>query len=88
MTLLGMEVHESHFAMVTVWEFPKDRFVEYGPEDEWWARKVGFGREVSRPGAIRIGDTWFVHPKVFEQLRTRFTTDARPLPLRWYPAGQ
>lgn len=25
------------------WVFPEDRFVEYGPEDEWWAKKVGFG---------------------------------------------
>lgn len=28
------------------WEFPQERFVEYGPEDEWWARKYGFGQEI------------------------------------------
>jgi hypothetical protein len=28
-----------------VWVFPPDRFVQYGPEDEWWARKYGFGHE-------------------------------------------
>ncbi len=27
------------------WRFPKDRFIEYGPEDEWWGRKYGFGHE-------------------------------------------
>lgn len=39
------------------WEFPKDRFVEYGPEDEWWARKYGFGRELKgKPSCYKIGN--------------------------------
>jgi hypothetical protein len=29
----------------TVWQFPADPFVQYGPEDEPWARALGFGRE-------------------------------------------
>lgn len=29
-----------------VWVFPKERFIAYGPEDEWWAKKVEFGMEV------------------------------------------
>lgn len=33
---------------VPCWEFPKHRFVEYGPEDEWWARQCGFGKAVTR----------------------------------------
>lgn len=28
------------------WEFHDDRFVEYGPEDEPWAKPLGFGKEV------------------------------------------
>ena len=31
-----------------VWQFPDDRFVEYEAHDEWWARRLGFGREVQR----------------------------------------
>ena len=29
--------------LVEVWEPPKGRFIEYGPEDEWWARPLGVG---------------------------------------------
>lgn len=28
------------------WLFPHDRFIQYGPEDEQWARFFGFGTEV------------------------------------------
>lgn len=28
------------------WVFPPDRFVEYEPKDEVWARVLGFGHEV------------------------------------------
>lgn len=29
-----------------VWQFPRGRFVEYGPEDESWCRFFGIGEEV------------------------------------------
>lgn len=29
------------------WEFPHDRFITYGPEDEWSCRWLGIGREVT-----------------------------------------
>lgn len=32
----------------TTWVFPKCRFVEFGPEDEWWAR-------MKFPEAILVG---------------------------------
>lgn len=39
---------------VPVWVYPRDRFIEYGPEDEWWARKLGFGHEELREQTIHI----------------------------------
>jgi hypothetical protein len=32
----------------TLWEFPYDRFVSFGGDDERWARPLGFGRETTR----------------------------------------
>lgn len=44
----------------TRWEFPQDKFWSYGPEDEWWCRWLGKGREIKtryviacRTGLIR-----------------------------------
>ncbi len=30
---------------VKVWVPPRHRFIQYGPEDEWWMRKYGVGEE-------------------------------------------
>jgi len=44
-----------------VWTFLRDRFVEYEPEDESWARLFGFGEEALEtaetvcPNAVCIG---------------------------------
>ena len=44
-TLNGLQVVTSeHMTDGLKWEFPYDRFVEYGKEDEWWAIKIGFGK--------------------------------------------
>ncbi len=39
--------------------FPKDRFVEYGPEDEEWALKTGFAKPEMEDGPVfyEIDDT-------------------------------
>lgn len=43
-----------YYAKVTIvlkekrWVFPKDRFVEYEPKDEVWARALGYGHEENR----------------------------------------
>lgn len=34
------------FAPENRWEFPSDRFIEYEPSDEVWARPIRFGKEV------------------------------------------
>lgn len=39
---------------VKVWVFPSDRFIEYGPEDEWWARRLSFGHEEIRERTIHV----------------------------------
>lgn len=36
------------------WVFPERRFVEFGPEDERWARFLGFGFETTVVKTIKI----------------------------------
>ena len=40
--------------LVKAWEFPRDRFVTYGPEDEGWCRYFGVGREAARLESVVI----------------------------------
>jgi hypothetical protein len=47
--LYGTPIHVSEHVVEKVWVFPKDRFVEYEPSDEWWCRKYGFGHEETAP---------------------------------------
>lgn len=54
------------------WEFPYDRFIEYGKEDLWWAIPQGFGRWVMKPWdkAYRVGDSIVMHPAMWDKLKT------------------
>ncbi len=70
--LNGIPVTVSEFAVTKEWEFPKDRFVEYGPEDLWWAVKCGFGRWVTRPGVMNVGGVLVVHPSIWEAVKQRY----------------
>ena len=36
------------------WDFPRERFVEYEPQDELWCRPLGIGREVDAMDTIEI----------------------------------
>lgn len=68
--LHGFPLYVTEHAVNRPWLFPKDRFVEYTKEDEWWARKYSFGREgPPEPAAYRVGDDWLVHPVIYEQLK-------------------
>lgn len=52
-------------------EHDQSRFIQYGPEDEWWRTKYGFVtyRTVPAKQAIIIGDTLYCHPEVLEKIR-------------------
>ena len=67
--LFSLPVVVTEHAMVSRWVFPSHRFVEYVQEDEWWARKYGFGYEVFEPGVYQIDSILYVHPKVWASLR-------------------
>lgn len=71
MTLSGLPVVVDELALRRVWVFPRDRFIEYGPEDEGWCRALGLGREESRPGAFLVNGTLVVHPAAWEALKVR-----------------
>lgn len=58
------------------WEFPKDKFVEYEPSDEKWARRLGFGKEVKtdRPAIFMVKNKPFefemiIHPDSFTKIK-------------------
>lgn len=36
------------------WIFPYDKYIEYGPEDEWWAIPWEFGHWKTKPVAYQI----------------------------------
>jgi hypothetical protein len=65
--LYGTPIHVSEHVVEKVWVFPKDRFVEYEPSDEWWCRKYGFGHEETRPAVYRVGVALHFHPVRWEQ---------------------
>jgi hypothetical protein len=65
--LYGTPVRVSEHVVEKVWVFPKDRFVEYEPSDEWWCRKYGFGHEEVRPAVMRVGNDLHFHPVRWQQ---------------------
>jgi hypothetical protein len=66
--LYGIQLNITEHAIARTWIFPKDSLVEFEPKDEEWCRQLGIGHEESKPGAYQIGDTFLIHPKVFDQL--------------------
>lgn len=69
--LLGFEVFLDQAMVDRKWIFPADRFVEYGTEDEGWARSCGFGHEevVPQNTIIRRGNAVYMHPTLLERLK-------------------
>ncbi len=68
----GIPITLSEYLTETVWEFPEDKYVEYGPEDLWWAIPNKFGRWVTRPiGPFQVGNRFVIHPQMWEQLKVR-----------------
>ena len=57
----------------TKWIFPKDRFVEWGPEDESFCRAAGFGHAVRIEKVLRIGRQLFVSPEVYAEIAGKRT---------------
>jgi len=74
------------------WVFPYDRFIEYGPEDEWWAIKDGFGHweERRKPECYQrnVCGEWvyFCNPEFDKLLRDY--TDKQNLIERKYEIGK
>lgn len=54
MPLPGRLIGLTIFKNKKVWQFPRDRFVEYGPEDESWARAIGFGKEIEVTDSVEM----------------------------------
>lgn len=68
----GFPVSLDSLMTESVWEFPYDKYIEYGNEDLWWAIPWGFGKFVEKPKAeiIRIGDHLVMHPEIWKKLKT------------------
>jgi hypothetical protein len=78
-SLYGLNIHPSEHRPKK-WIFPKDRFVEYEPKDEWWCRKYGFGHESTDPMDTVIlvvhGDV-FMHPTQIAELKRQTKNQPR-----------
>lgn len=68
--IYDIPVHISEHTTVSRWVFPKDRFIEYGPEDERSCRYFGIGHEVREPGMYRVGNSWLIHPQVWKAIKS------------------
>lgn len=58
------------------WVFPKDKYIEYGPEDEWWAIPWGFGHWQRKPVAYQVelnGEFVVVCNDIFKDLIRKYT---------------
>lgn len=73
-------VFVTEYAVEHRWVFPEDRFVEYEPKDEAWARPLGYGREETVPAAFLYMGRWLVHPslvRVWEKAMDRLENPLR-----------
>ena len=71
--LLGFKVYVSRWCVTGKWLFPQRRFFEWEAKDEAFCRKYGIGRE--EPACYRIGNSFVMHPEIYEQLK-----ESLPLP--------
>ena len=65
------------------WEFPVERFVEYGPKDEDWCRLLGIGHEVESVETTYVPNAYVESVVTLESRRCElvFTALASPLQL-------
>ena len=68
-SLIGLPYIVSRNALVSIWVFPKDRFIEYERSDEELARRYGFGHEKQVPGCFQVGNMLVMHPDYLEALK-------------------
>jgi hypothetical protein len=66
------------------WIFPKDRFVEWGPEDESYCRFAGFGRIHRVYETFRGVNSLLIHPDTLAQLKKE-TAARNDLPRTYLP---
>ncbi len=61
----------SEHAVTRDWIFPETPYVQYGPEDLWWAVKYRFGKwGPYKPCAFLIRENeWIIHPSIAEAIR-------------------
>lgn len=69
--LTGLEVILDESMVVKKWVFPKDRFVQWGPEDEAYCRFAHYGHEEKIPCSTiyRIENKLVCHPYMWQRLK-------------------
>ena len=68
----GIEVIVTELAMGFEIIRPKDRFIEYGPEDDWWLKKNGLLRYgPMEPTCFMWNGKMMAHPVIVERLKLR-----------------
>lgn len=76
MMLYGLEVCPNSYMTKSVPVYPKDRFVEYGPEDHWWLSAVGLLRHKTVPSTdvFRVGNKLVMHPTMVDKLKAELAS--------------
>ena len=71
-TFNGLRVHTNVLMTESKTVYPKERFVEYGSEDDWWLSYFKQPKIIQVPSrkAFRIGDAIIMHPAVWDEMKT------------------
>lgn len=77
----GFPVILDKYMTENVWEFPYDKYIEYGNEDLWWAIPWGFGKFVEKPKSeiMKVGNQLVMHPEMWDKLKTEIDRRNEPI---------
>lgn len=85
MRLSGIPVYLDSLLVRSIgWKFPQERFFEWEPKDEWLCRRLGIGHEEFEYQCYRVGNAFYMHPKVWQQLKKELPEICEEEPLRFY----
>lgn len=78
--LYGIPIYKNDYLprYMKRWEFPYDKYIEYGPEDEIWSRPINFGRLIETTDLLfyiidRMYFKNYIHPILNTKNKILFT---------------
>jgi hypothetical protein len=65
----GFRIEINELVTSRSWIFPKERFFEWEPKDEWFCKKYGIGHAGPvEPACYQVGNTLVMHPTIYKEL--------------------